>query len=147
MKYLIGFLIFLIFSILSFIYIKISSPVVNVSSEHQTVKTNFNMAESIKITKPNLVYNFPARILYMKIGFNPFKYEIIYKITLKNTDNYALFNIKTILDNFKINYSIYNAKKSEIYIFFKNLSQANTILKLFKEYNFNIKITKIKKRI
>ncbi len=148
MKYFIGILLFSIFLILSFIYIKISSPVVSVKKTEININNSeLKTINQIKITKPDFVYNFPVRILYMKIGFNPFKYEIIYKVTLKNTDNYALFNIKTILDNYNVNYSVYNAKKSEIYIFFKNLSQANTVLNLFKEYNFNIKITKIKKRI
>jgi len=146
MKYLISFLIFLIFAILSFIYIKISTPVIiNQNNKAKINKKIFN--ENIKIIKTNFDYSFPVRILYMKIGFKPFKYQIIYKITIKNADKYALFNIKTILQSYNINYSLLSAKKNEIYIFFKDFTQADSILKLFKEYNFNIKITKIKKRI
>ncbi len=146
MKYVVGFLIFLIFSVLSVIYIKISSPVIMNIEEVNVSKKNTEK-QTFKTIKPDFKYFFPVRILYMDIGFNPFKYEIIYKITLENADNYALFNIKTILQNYNVNYSVYNAKKSEIYIFFKDLQQANLVLNLFKEYNFNIKITKIKKRI
>jgi len=147
MKYFISFLLFLIFIILSVIYIKISTPVVE-NIQKQEIKSNKKLIlNNFKTLTPNFDYSFPARILYMKIGFNPFKYRIIYKVVIKDADKYALFNIKTILESYNVNYSLITTNKSEIYIFFKDFSQANFILKLFKEYNFNIKITKIKQRI
>ncbi len=146
MKYLIWFLIFVIFGVLSFIYLKVSSPVI-VNFKQTGIEKIYQKNEIKKILKPDIAYSFPARILYMKIGFKPFRYEIVYKVTINNADKYAIFNIKTILDNYNVNYSVYNAKKSEIYIFFKDLTQASLVLNLFKEYNFNIKIQKIKKRI
>ncbi len=145
MKYLISVLIFLIFAGLIFYYLQISKPEkINENSKYekkQEIKESF-----FKIKKPN-IYSLPARVLYMKIDFKKYRYEIIYKIIIKNIDKYAIFNIKTILENKKIAYSLFKAKKTEIYIFFKNLEQANSVLNLFKEYNFNIKIEKIKKRI
>ncbi len=145
MKYLISVLTFLIFAGLVFFYLQISKPekiIENSKSEKKTeIKESF-----FRINKPK-VYTLPARVLYMKIDFKQFRYEIIYKIIIKNVDRYAIFNIKTILENKKIAYSLFKAKKTEIYIFFKNLDQANSVLNLFKEYNFNIKIEKIKKRI
>ena len=147
MKYFISFLLFLVFVVLSVIYIKISNPTVSIVGNTQIKKPQKTEMSVLKILKPEIKYSFPARILFMKIGFNPFRYRIIYKVTIKNADKFALFNIRTILENYNIHYSLFSSKKSEIYIFFKDLNQANTILRLFKEYNFNIKITKIKKRI
>ncbi len=145
MKYLISILSFFILSGLVFFYFQISKPEkINQNTKSQK-KISFK--ESFFDIKKPKILNLPARVLYMKIDFNKFRYEIVYKITIKNLDKYSIFNIKTILDNNKIVYSLFKAKKTEIYIFFKNLEQANSVLNLFKEYNFNIKIEKIKKRI
>jgi len=145
MKYLIGFLTVLIFVILSVIYFNISKPVI-VKKEEREKEKNITFTE-IKPLKPKNIYFFPAKILYMKVDFKKFNYIIIYKIIVNNFDKYALFNIKTILEEYNVPYSLYKGKKEEIYIFFRNLSEANSIINLFKEYNFNIKIQKIKKRI
>ncbi len=147
MKYLVGFLTFLIFIILSVIYINISSPVILQKQEKNHIKKHYLNQNIQIINKPKISYLFPARILFIKIDFKKSRYEIIYKLIIGSADKYALFNIKTILDSYNINYSLYKVKKSEIYIFFKSLEQANLILNLFKRYNFNIQIQKIKKRI
>ena len=145
MKYLVSFLSFLIFIILVIIYFKISEPVIiKEQGKNSEKKLSFEKAE---VLIPKNIYSFPARILFMKVDFKKFKYVIIYKVIIKNFDKYALFNIKTILDEYNVPYSLYKGKKEEIYIFFKNLYEANNVLNLFKEYNFNIKIQKIKKRI
>ena len=145
MKYFIFSLTFLIFLVLVFIYINISKPIEITKQEKENNKNN--SFTKFEILKPKLKYSFPVRILYMKIDFQKFKYIIIYKVVLKNFDKFAFFNIKTILDSNNIHYSLFKRKKGEIYIFFKNLSEANSVINLFKEYNFNIKIQKIKKRI
>jgi len=145
MKYIIGFLSVLIFVILSVIYINISKPVI-IKKKQGNEEKNITF-EKIEPLEAKNRYFFPARILYMKIDFKNINYIIIYKVVISNFDKFALFNIKTILDEYNIPYSLYKGKKSEIYIFFKNLAQANSVLNLFKEYNFNIKIQKIKKRI
>ncbi len=146
MKYIISFLSFLLIVGIIFFYLQISKPEV-ISKQSKLISKKTILSQNIfKINKPK-IYNLPVRVLYMKIGFNKFKYEIIYKVVINNLDKYAFFNIKTILDNENIAYSLIKAKKTEIYIFFKNLEQANSVLNLFKEYNFNIKIEKIKKRI
>ena len=146
MKYVVAFLSLIIFLILSFVYLKISKfdNYENISNKKAA---EINFSKPFKIKKPNFSYFFPARVLYMKIDFNRFKYIVIYKVTLKSIDRFAFFNIRTILNNYNIHYSLLEKKKAEIYIFFRSLSEANTILNLFKEYNFNIKIKKIKKRI
>ena len=143
MKYLVYFLSFFIFLILVLIYIKISKPLFfSESSEDKKIEK-----KELKPFNFEGFYNLPARILYMKIDFETFKYQIIYKIVIKKTNRFTLFNLKTILNDFRIHYSLIKAKNTEIYIFFKNLKEANSVLSLFKEYNFNIKIEKIKKRI
>jgi len=145
MKYLVSFLSFLIFVVLIIIYFKISGPVaIKKQGKNSEKKLSFEKAE---VLIPKNIYSFPARILYMKVDFKKFTYVIIYKVIIKNFDKYGLFNIKTILDEYNVSYSLYRGKREEIYIFFKNLYEANNVLNLFKEYNFNIKIQKIKKRI
>ena len=145
MKYLIFILSFLIFLTLVAFYYYISKPEVELKQEEIKEKV-FKKDNFFKIEKPT-VYYLPARILFMKIDFKKIRYQIVYKVIIKNVDKYALFNIKTILESKNIAYSLFEAKKSEIYIFFKSLNEANSVLNLFKEYNFNIKIEKLTKRI
>jgi len=146
MKYVIAVLSIIIFVILSLIYIKISRPQ-SYEIEGKTKQHELNFSKPFEIKKPKFSYFFPARVLYMKIDFNRFKYIVIYKVTLRGFDRFAFFNIRALLNNYNIHYSLLEKKKAEIYIFFRSLKEANTILNLFKEYNFNIKIKKIKKRI
>jgi len=146
MKYLFSFLSFLILIGLIFFYLQISKPVeINANTtkikQSSQAKKNFFHIKKVDIAK------LPVKVLYMKIDFYKYKYRVIYKVSINNVDRYALFNIKTILNSFNTTYSLIKTKKTEIYIFFKNLKEANSVLSLFKEYNFNIKIEKIKKRI
>ena len=146
MKYIVAVLSIVIFIILSLIYIKISRPD-NYRNTIVSKQSEINFSKPFNIKKTNFSYLFPARVLYMKIDFHKFKYVVIYKVTLRGLDRFAFFNIRTLLNNYNIHYSLLQRKKAEIYIFFRSLKEANTILNLFKEYNFNIKIQKIKKRI
>ena len=145
MKYFIFSLTFLIFLSLIFIYINISKPI-ELQKQENSKEKNISF-DTLNVLKPKIEYSFPARILYMKFDFRKFKYVVIYKVILKNFDKFAFFNIKEILDSKNIHYSVFRKKRGEIYIFFRNLSEANSVINLFKEYNFNIKIQKIKKRI
>ena len=146
MKYIVAVLSVTIFVILSLIYIKISRPV-SYENNIITKQPEINFSKSFDIKKPKFSYLFPVRVLYMKIDFKKFKYILIYRVTLKGFDKFGFFNIMALLNNYNIHYSLLERKKAEIYIFFRSLKEANTILNLFKEYNFNIKIKKIKKRI
>ncbi|WP_456470947.1 hypothetical protein [Caminibacter sp.] len=144
MKILIWILSFLILFILGYVYVKISAPEVEFKPVKEVVKP---LKKEISLKKPE-IYNFPARILYMKIDFRTYKNIILYKLALNVNDRYAVFNIKAILDNYGLIYSLLEEKKEiKIYILFKSLAEAEKILNLFKEYNFNVKIEKIKKRI
>ncbi len=145
MKYLFFILSFFIFLGLVFFYFEISKPQIELkpTNTQKSIKSEDN---SFKIKKVE-VSNLPVRVLYIKIDFKKQKYKVVYKITLDNIDKFALFNVKAILDNSNIVYSMIKGRNSKIYIFFKDLQQANYILNLFKEYNFKIKIEKLVKRI
>ena len=143
MKYIIYLLSFLIFLILILIYVKISKPIFFKESKKEKIAKK----EVLKPFEIDKNYYLPARVLYIKIDFQKFRYQIIYKLIIKGVDKFSLFNIKTILNDLKVHYSLIKGRDIEIYIFFKNLTEANSVLNLFKEYNFNIKIEKIKKRI
>jgi len=148
MKIIISLLSFLIFSLLVLTYIKISKANFN----HFTYKEKeLNITKSIpeemlKLT--SFKYNaLPARVLYEKIDFKNIRTVVLYKLTIKNNDKFAVFNILEILKNQKIAYSMIKQKTTKIYIIFKNLKEAEKILNLFKFYNFPVKLQKIIKRI
>ena len=146
MKIFISFLIGIIIVSLIVTYAKISKPEIE--------KIEVKKEEKLKsITKEEKIINFsfnkvffPARELNIKIDFEKGKRVILYKVTLKG-DRFALFNIKTILNQESISYSIIESKKTEIYIVFSSLKEAEKVLKIFKEYNFDIKLQKIVKRV
>jgi hypothetical protein len=144
MKIFISILIFLTVAVLGFVYVKISTP--------KPFKEFTPKQQSAQKTVPTLkkpeVYNFPARIVYMKIDFRNFKNIILYRVVLNVKDRFELFNLKALLNSYNIVYSMIEEKKGvKVYILFKSLAEAKKILSLFKEYNFNVKIEKIKKRI
>jgi len=148
MKYIISFLSLILFLGLVFFYLQISKPEkeINIKKDFKNKVVENKDENLFKIKQVNTI-ELPVRVLYMKIDFQKHKFEVIYKVSIKNVDKYALFNIKEILDAYNVAYSMIKEKNTEIYIFFKSLTQAERVLKLFKEYNFNIKIQKIKKRI
>ena len=144
MKILISVLIFLTVVILGLVYVKISSP--EDFKVEKLKKQNFKKKE-FKLKKPE-IYDFPARVLYMKIDFRNFKSVVLYRVVLNVKDRFELFNLKALLKSYNIVYSLIEGKKElKVYILFKSLAEAEKILNLFKEYNFNVKIEKIKKRI
>ncbi len=144
MKILISVLIFLTVVILGLVYVKISSP--EDFKVEKLKKQNF-IKKEFKLKKPE-IYDFPARVLYMKIDFRNFKSVVLYRVVLNVKDRFELFNLKALLKSYNIVYSLIEGKKElKVYILFKSLAEAEKILNLFKEYNFNVKIEKIKKRI
>jgi len=146
MKIVIFILTAIITAILFVTYDKISQPdiekiqpteknITKIKTEGNVLNLSFNS------------FNFPARELFMKIDFKEYKNIILYKVTINANDEYAIFNIKAMLENAGVAYSMLEKKKTEIFILFKSLRQAEKIIKLFKSYNFKIKIEKIIKRI
>ena len=146
MKIFISFLIGIIIVSLIVTYVRIARPEVE--------KVEIKKEEIKSIPKEEKIVNFsfnklffPARELNIKIDFEKSKRVVLYKITL-NGDRFALFNIKMILNQENISYSIIESKKTEIYIVFSSLKEAKKVLKIFKKYNFDIELEKIiKKRV
>jgi len=144
MKLLIGILSFLTILILGVVYVKISTP----KPVYVEEKSEIEPKKKLKKLKSPVVYNFPARVLYMRIDFRNFRNVILYRVVLNVKDRFELFNLKALLNNFDIVYSLIEEKKKiKVYILFKSLAEAEKILNLFKEYNFNVKLQKIKQRI
>jgi len=150
MKILIYVLTLLIAIVLYITYDKISQPemdnTIHISEEKtQPPKTENDVIGFLfkKLKKVEL----PARELYMKIDFRKYRTVVIYKITINANDRYAVFNIKAILENEGVAYSMLETNKTQIYVLFSSLQQAERIIKIFRNYKFKIDIEKIVKRI
>jgi len=146
MKIFISFLMGIIIVSLIITYVRISKP------EIEKVEIKREETNELEKKKEKIIdfsfdnFFFPARELNIRIDFEKGKRVILYKLTL-NSDRFALFNIKTILNQENVSYSLIEGKKTEIYIFFNSLNEAEKILNIFKEYNFDIKLKKIIKRV
>jgi len=146
MKIIISILTIIIAAILFITYDKISQPEIEkIQPTKQTITKTDAEGDVLKLSFNS--FTFPARELFMKIDFKEYKNIILYKVTINANDEYAIFNIKAILENENIAYSMLEKKKTEIFILFKTLQQAERIINIFKSYNFKIKIEKIIKRI
>ena len=146
MKIFISFLMGIIIVSLIITYVRISKP------EIEKVEIKREEIDELEKQREKIIdfsfdnFFFPARELNIRIDFEKGKRVILYKLTL-NSDRFALFNIKTILNQENVSYSLIEGKKTEIYIFFNSLNEAEKILNIFKEYNFDIKLKKIIKRV
>ena len=146
MKIVISFLIGIIIVSLIVTYVKISKPEIeNIEVKKEEQVKRVLKEEKIIDYSFNKLF-FPARELNIKIDFEKGRRVILYKVTL-NGDRFALFNIKAILNQENISYSLIESKKTEIYIVFRSLKEAEKVLKIFREYNFDIKLQKITKRV
>jgi len=144
MKIAIVFLSLFIIFILSIVYVKISAPVNLKEPEIREKITNKPKIKELNAT----IYDFPARIAYMKIDIKNYRYITLYKAEIDVNDKFTLFNVKELLKINKIPFSLKEDKRGiKIYILFRNLQEAKRIINLFKEYNFKIKLQKIKQRI
>jgi len=144
MKIIISLLSILIFFTLILTYIKISKPFFPKEEKKEIVKKETK--EKFKVLDFKY-YPLPARVLYEKIDFRQIKAIILYKLTIKNRDKFAIFNIVEVLRNNNISYSMIKEKNTQIYVVFRSLKEAEKILNIFKYYNFPVKLQKIKKRI
>ena len=146
MKIVIFIFTIIISAILFVTYDKISQPEIEqVKLQEQNITEISAQGDVLKLSFNTIT--FPAREMFMKIDFKKFKNIILYKIKINANDEYALFNIKAVLENKNIVYSMLEKKKTEIFILFKSLAQAEKVMKIFKNYGFKIKIEKIIKRI
>ena len=145
MKIFVSLLVGVIIVSLVVTYVKISTPEVEkIEIKKEEVKSIPKKEKIIDFSFNK--FFFPARELNIKVDFEKGKRVILYKVTL-NGDRFALFNIKTILNQENISYSVIESKKTEIYIVFSSLKEAEKVLKIFKKYNFDIELEKIIKRV
>ena len=145
MKYFLGFLFILLIGALGFTYFKIADvEITNTPAPSKPLKApTFEKIKKIEFNS----FELPAREIFFKVDLRNYKNVILYKIIINVDDKFTLFNVETLLDQYDVIYSLYQGKKIEIFMIFKNLKEASNIISLFKEYNFKIKIQKIKKRI
>ncbi len=146
MKIVVFVLTSLIAVILFIVYDKISKPdIETIPATKQNITKVETKEDTLKLSFSS--HAFPAREMFMKIDFREYKKIILYKVTIDANDEYALFNIKAILENEAIAYSMLEKEKTQIFILFRSLAQANRIIRLFQSYHFDIKFKKIIKRI
>ncbi|NPA87903.1 hypothetical protein [Caminibacter pacificus] len=146
MKIIIASLSLLIVLILGFVYVKISTP--EKSFQTQKVEKKEKKVKVLNDFKLETKYDFPARIAYMSVDFRDFRYIEIYKVEIDVNDKFTLFNVKELLKSQNIPFSMIEDKNGiKIYILFRNLAEADRVINLFKEYNFKIKLQKLKQRI
>jgi len=146
MKIFISFLIGIIIVGLVVTYVTISRPEIEKIEVKKEEKLKSFLKEEKIVDFSFNEFFFPARELNIRIDFEKGKRVILYKVTL-NGDRFALFNIKTILNQENVPYSLIESEKTEIYIVFKSLNEAKKVLKIFKEYNFDTELEKIIKRV
>jgi hypothetical protein len=98
------------------------------------------------LAKANKEDIFPAKELFLKVNLDKIpKTTILYQTIINNLNKYQLFGIEQILELNNIRYSIIKSKNDlKLFINFDKKSQANKIQKLFRNYNFNVKLKEVK---
>jgi len=148
MKYIFFSIFFLIFTALIITYINISS--VNIKEKKEVFPEKIEKKEEnsiVKLLANSKIKNiFPAKELYLKIDLNYIpKPKILYQVIIDKLDKYKIFGIEQILDLNYVKYSIIKTQNDlQLFINFDKKSQANKIKKIFKSYNFDIKLKKVK---
>ena len=148
MKYIFFSIFFLIFTALIITYINISS--VNIKEKKEVFPETIEKKEEnsiVKLLANSKIKNiFPAKELYLKIDLNYIpKPKILYQVIIDKLDKYKIFGIEQILDLNYVKYSIIKTQNDlQLFINFDKKSQANKIKKIFKSYNFDIKLKKVK---
>ena len=141
MKIVISAVVFLILAVLGAVYVKISAPKPVTVEEKPAVKlkkkADFNDFDTKR-------YDFPVRVAYLKFDLKSVKHYTLYKAEIDVNDKFTLFNLKELLKFKNIPFTIKEGKKIKIYILFRNLKEARSVINLLKEYNFNIKLKKEK---
>ena len=141
MKIVISAVVFLIVAILGAVYVKISAPkpaeVKQISSVVQKKSINFNDFDVKR-------YDFPVRVAYLKFDLKNIRHYTLYKAEINVEDKFTFFNLKELLKLKGIPFTVKENKTIKIYILFRNLKEARSIINLLKEYNFNIKLKKEK---
>jgi hypothetical protein len=148
MKYFFFSVFFIVALGLVIVYIKISNYDIKSSETKPKIikeqKEQNSIIKALNLNEKKIIL--PAKELYLRIDLN-YSPEIVilYQTILNNLNKYTLFGIEQILKLNNIRYSIIKSKNDlKLFINFDKKSQANRIIKLFKSYNFNVKLKEIK---
>jgi len=148
MKYFFFSIFFFFIVALIIVYVNISSPDVKRQSElikKEEIREEVNSVIKALATT-DTIRGFPAKELYLRVDLNYIpKTKILYQTILNNLDKYKLFGIEQILKLNNIRYSIIKSENNlKLFINFDKKRQAIKIMKIFKSYNFNVKLKKLK---
>ena len=147
MKYFFFSIFVLILLILVGIYFKISA--VNIDEKITHIPKKMELEEKLNILKvlanTKNKYQFPAKEMYLKVDLHlQTKTKILYQTIITNLDKYKIFGIEQILELNNIRYSIIKSQSDlKLFINFDKKAQAIKIQKLFKQYNFNVRLKKV----
>jgi hypothetical protein len=148
MKYFFFSVFFIVALILIIVYIKISNYNINNTQKGPKIvketKEKNSIIKVLNLDEKKIIL--PAKELYLRIdlNYNP-KIVILYQTILNNLNKYTLFGIEQVLKLNNIKYSVIKSQNDlKLFINFDKKSQANRIIELFKSYNFNVKLKKIK---
>ena len=123
---------------------------VEIEKTQNIVEKNTELKEEksiVKLLAENKIKTiFPAKELYLKIDLNYIpKTKYLYQTIIDKLDKYQIFGIEQVLTLNNIRYSIIKTKKSlKLFINFDKKSEALKIKKLFKNYNFDVKLQEVK---
>ncbi|NPA54795.1 MAG: hypothetical protein GXO40_00330 [Epsilonproteobacteria bacterium] len=151
MKYVFAAIFTIVFISLVVVYIRISG--VDITPPKQTSPLVKPKKEELSIIK--LLANtpsgdlFPAKELYLKVNLDFIsKTHILYQTVINNLDKYTLFGIEQILQMNNIKYSIIKLKDDlKLFVNFTDVAQAKQIQQIFKSYNFDVKLKRVKVQI
>ena len=148
MRYFFFFFFFILTIGLVVVYINISSVDIKPKKEIKIVQKTKKEENNIirLLAKANKEDIFPAKELFLKVNLDKIpKTTILYQTIINNLNKYQLFGIEQILELNNIRYSIIKSKNDlKLFINFDKKSQANKIQKLFRNYNFNVKLKEVK---
>jgi len=148
MKYFFFSVFFITLITLVIVYIKIINYNVDVEKSNPILKKQKeeknNILKALSLNEKKIIL--PARELYLRVDLNykP-KIVVLYQMLLTNLNKYTVFGVEQILKLNNIKYSIIKSKNDlKLFINFDKKVEAKQITRLFKSYNFDVKLKKIK---
>jgi hypothetical protein len=148
MKYFFFSVFIIILSGLVITYIKVTNFHINNIEKPPVIKKEQKEENSIikalNLNRKRVIL--PAKELYLRVDLNyKAKTVILYQTVLNKLNKYTLFGIEQILKLNDIKYSIIKSKQDlKLFINFDKKSQAKKILRLFRSYNFDVRLKEIK---
>jgi hypothetical protein len=148
MKYFFFTIFFLFLLSLIIVYLNISLPYEKQPQQiikREEIKEDVNSVLKA-LANSDTIEGFPAKELYLRVDLNYVpKTKILYQTILNRLDKYKLFGVEQILKLNNIKYSIIKSENDlKLFINFDKKGQAEKIMNIFKSYNLNVKLKKLK---